>query len=255
MKNSNISTAFTISALLMMSSAYAENKQSNLEQNGQWLAGAGVLGRTQAQIGVDSTTYLIPYIAYYGQSFFFEMNDFGYSMVDRQGYQLGLIGSLRFDGYDSGDSPALQGMRPRDHAIDGGVRIVLSGSLGEAEVKGITDLTNTHDGSEISIAFSRPIIFHKTMIKPSLAVRWKSKKLMNYYYGVATDEVRSGRAAYNPDASLSWVTELDVMHGLSKHLSVVVNLAYEQLGTEYTDSPIIEDDYVITMFGGLIYRF
>ena len=93
------------------------------------------------------------------------------------------------------------------------------------------------------------------MIKPSLTARWDSQDFIHYYYGVNDDEVHTGRNSYKPDANLVWIANLNVMHPLTRRWSISGNVAYQFLNSDHTDSPIIEDDYIVNAFVGLVYAF
>ncbi len=244
-----------IVAVFLSKPINAQTAPGQSQQSGQWLAGAHIWHVSNPIKDADSNTLPLPFLAYYGEHVFFEMNRFAYFLTKQEHYRIGLVGNIRLMGFDEDDSPILEDMQSRDNSLEVGANITIFSPLGQAEIQALTDISDAHNGEIISLKYSKSVKINNTMVKPSLIARWGSKDFMRYYYGVSPDEARTNRNSYKPDASLVWIANLNVTHPLTRQWSISSNLTYQALSSNHTDSPIIDDDYIVNAFIGLVYAF
>jgi outer membrane protein len=160
-------------------------------------------------------------------------------------------------GYDSDDSDALNGMRDRRMSMDAGLKadhalpwheVVLSGKV-------LADALSRSDGMEYELALRRSFKGKIFRLIPSVGVRYQSGSMVDYYYGVRDNEVRAGRAAYEPRGSLDPFAKVIFTSGISKQWVIMTMLGVESLGSEIRKSPIVDESYVVNAAVGLTYRF
>jgi len=165
----------------------------------------------------------------------------------------------RLSGYDEDDSSLLDGMDDRDWSIDGGIGINWFTGVGLFALTCVTDLFGRHDGQELD--FSYTILFERagfTFI-PSAGVRYKSDNLVDYYYGVESDEsrfdTRITRPAYEGNDAVDPYLRLVVRRKITERWSLLGALQYEWLDSEISDSPIVDDSYETSCMLGVLYSW
>ena len=84
---------------------------------------------------------------------------------------------------------------------------------------------------------------------------WQSGQLANYYYGVRGSEATVARPAYKADSSLLLQAGVSADYPLNAHWSINARAVLTRLADEISDSPIVEDDYIVSGFIGVGYRF
>jgi outer membrane protein len=161
----------------------------------------------------------------------------------------------RFDGYEEENSAALRGMDDRDMTLDGGVAFALRGEWGVFGASVVTDILGKHDGQEVELSYSKPVRRGKWVISPAAGLRWQSSNLVDYYYGVRTGEVRTGRPAYDANAAVNPFVGLRLLRSLGKRWTLLGAAQYEWFDDEISDSPIVDEDYDISVMAGLLYSF
>jgi len=86
-------------------------------------------------------------------------------------------------------------------------------------------------------------------------VTWHSKYLADRNVGVGRNEVRSDRAFYAPDAAFIPHLDLSIIYPLTESFAIVGNSGVEFLPDEYSDSPLIDEDYVLSVGLAVVYTF
>jgi MipA family protein len=225
-----------------------------------WDLGIGVASFQEPIKSLDREYLPIPMVAYRGERFNFQITTLSYriSQWGDLGFSAQVVG--RFDGYDPEDSPYLKGMSTRRDTLDYGFALDWKG----LELSVSQDALSEHDGQIISLGYSHGIEKGKWMLMPKLAVNWQSDKRINYYYGVAQDEVATlsidnqifNRTAYAVD-SRALIPELSLltMYHLNPSWFLIGGASAEFYPEEITDSPLVEDDMAWGMFFGIAKHF
>ena len=217
--------------------------------------GAGAVISSKPYDGVDSKVYPVPMFGYEGERLYLRGISGGYRLFQRGGWSIGPMLRPRFEGYEADDSDALTGMDDRDLTLDGGVDLSLKTNWGMFGVQVMTDLLGEHDGQELEASYMALFPYAGFYFVPSVALRWRSDDLVDYYYGVRASEARAGRPAYSPGDAISPVARLAIRRKLSDHWGFLLAFQYEWLDDEISDSPIIEDDTMISLLLGATYTF
>lgn len=102
---------------------------------------------------------------------------------------------------------------------------------------------------------SEPLLEKKLALKQIIGPSWRSKSLNNYYYGVRADEVLANRTVYESGRSVNPHVGIGLDYQLVGRWNIFSLLRNEWLATEITNSPIIDQNKVISVILGLVYRF
>lgn len=119
----------------------------------------------------------------------------------------------------------------------------------------LQDFTSVHNGQEARVSFGRGFHPGKSHVDVAAGVVWQSDRLLDYYYGVDPHEVSNISGTYEPESGVSPFFRVDWRRKLSSKWSFQATLHYKWLSPEITDSPIVEDDVVGTVFIGGVYHF
>lgn len=252
--------AFVVVGFLMVGGwCHAAESDTKAEDRPSISVGAGGIIRSQPYVGADVDVYPTLLFAYEGKRLYFRGVMGGYWLYSFDGVSVGPVIRPRFEGYTEDDSPALEGMHDRDWSIDGGLGLSWLTDIGLFGAAFVTDLLGRHNGQELDFSYTILFKYEGFDLIPSVGVRWMSANLVNYYYGVEADEIRFdqaiSRASYEGDGAVDPYLRLVVRHKLAGRWSLLGAAQYEWLDREITDSPIVDDDYVLSFLLGVLYTW
>lgn len=232
-----------------------KNLSALIEEVTTFHIGGGAFVQTQPYAGVDTKVYPAPVVAYEGERLYVRSAIVGYRLITGEGVSIGPQVEPRVQGYSADDSPFLSGMHDRHWSIDGGVNIEAITRVGVLGVTIATDLLGLNRGQEVEFRYLVMFPAFGFHLIPSGGVRWKSEKLVDYYYGVRPNEARPGRPAYEGEQAFDPFLRLVVRHELTKRWSLFTDATYEWLASEITDSPIVNNDHQLSFTVGALYAW
>ncbi|WP_088581168.1 MipA/OmpV family protein [Burkholderia ubonensis] len=157
-----------------------------------------------------------------------------------------------FDGYKASDSAALEGMQKRSGAFWYGPAVEWRTEFGTLSGE---YLVSGNKGQRTNIGFGTPFSFGSVSVEPHINVQWLSGKYVNYYYGVRSEESRSGRAAYGGASTINVSFGSRFAYRIGKHQSITLDVGVTRLGGGITDSPLVGKRFVPQVMGGYVYQF
>lgn len=179
----------------------------------------------------------------------------GFSDDDR-----GLGGSGQVDDSPNNDSSRetidVDDLHDRDIAALAGIEYSLYWRRITTNLQVLKDISSVHNGSEIRFSTTLPFrIGDKTSWSLATGFDWKDKKLLDYYYGIDEDEVENDNNAYHPSSGFSPFLKANWGYALSERWRLKASVHVRRLSREITDSPIVEDSAVTSVFFGGVYHF
>jgi MipA family protein len=218
------------------------------------VTGAGVMVLESPYKGADDYVYPVPVLIFESKRFFVDKTVAGYYFNDKMSpIRWAVIGSVRLQGYKADDSNDLNGMQDRDRALDGGLRISWKNKIIDMILDGVTDVSGTHEGQEISVSVTKELF--QGFLTPKAAIKWQSDGLVDYYYGVRPGEARAGRVEYSADAGLEYMAGITIAVPLGEKWALFGDIQCTFLGDDAGDSPITDDDTLMRYVMGAVYRF
>jgi len=219
--------------------------------------GVGVVYPQRPYKGYDNDVSVVPIIIMEYKRFFIDRTEFGFHVLDNDddegNLEVSLMAAPRFGGYEEDDSPDLAGMADRDHSFEMGARLKWKTEYFNITLKGLADVANKHQGQVAQVQISKPFI--EGFLTPRIAVEWQSKDFVDYYYGVRSGEAIAGRPAYSGEDTVNFIYGLTIAYPLNEHWVLVGDVQYMYFGEEISDSPIVDEDGVMTYAGGIVYQF
>ena len=260
------------------------------EKNWRFGVGLGYGQRTNPLIQSEDIPVVVDLdIAWFGERWFFDNFDLGFALVDNSHYTANVVARLNSDraffgktntryvnftitsggeqvpiaappgppgSPDQGIVEPIQLKVPdRDYAVELGLEMLFDGEWGHATLRAFHDVSNTHEGYEISADYSYRWVRGRFTIAPSVGVAYKSAELSDYYWGVHADEVLPTLQGFQVDGGIGWEAGLRTSYYITKSMRVAVSANYEQLTHNIALSPLVAEPYVIGYFAGLAWQF
>ncbi|MCW5624418.1 MAG: MipA/OmpV family protein [Burkholderiales bacterium] len=223
-------------------------------QDGRWGLGVGLRLQESPYRGQSPIVDLLPLLSYEGEKVYLRGTRAGWYLVDRDDFKLEVIGQFRLNRYTGEPEDYLAGMT-RERAFEGGASAIFPTGLGEWSVEAVSDLSSTHKGQEVSLAWARSWTVGDLTLRPSLSLNYYSRALSNYYYGVEPGEARPDRPAYAPGASNNLRLGLHASYRVTTNSYLYGSFGVNRFDGSVSDSPIIDRQAQFTLFGGYLYRF
>jgi outer membrane protein len=228
--------------------------------------GAGV--RTNPLVnGQDLPLVVVPQVSYYGNRFFLDNLDLGYSFFDGDRSTVSLIASPGYDrvyfyrsdlqnifvgGFGGNANLAAPSTPERVPARSRKVTY-LAGPEWTFKYHGITGQLDVlqeitgQKGQEVRAAIGTPVAMPKGTLTGNVGFTWKSANVVNYFYGAPG--IYDAGSAFDPFLKVGYTLPLSSKWRFNAFAQ------YEHLSNAIADSPIIADRYVATVFVGAIYAY
>lgn len=230
---------------------------------------------------------VLPNIHYYGEQFFIENNQLGYSFYQSEQLVISIVTQLNrekmfFNDWQpshlfvqqfsesAGLGPSFQepsdklavdksDVSKRKWAIDSGVQLnwFASDSI-NIEAKLLHDISNVYHGFNGQLSVYKKFQHSRwanTQFTVGAGVNWQSKAQANYYYGLSEDDNVGLKNLYQANSGIQPFISLNLAHNISKSWQLKFALKHELLDDNLTDSPLIEDNHISSAFIGVVYAF
>lgn len=225
--------------------------------------GVGITHGQSPYQGVSSNPNFLPaYISYEGKKGYFRGIEGGlhlWSQGERgKKFTISALGALRMEGYKASDSDYLQGMKKRKWSLDTGLGTALSLGYNRFSARIITDTLGRHKGYSAGMGYARIIpVTQKFMLIPSAHATWQSSHLLDYYFGVTNTETNTaiGRNAYKVKGDVQLRTSLLANYSFTPNTSLMLIATLRRLPNNVADSPLVDNNYVGSVFGAIAFSF
>lgn len=173
------------------------------ESNG-FFYGVGLGLNQELYQGYRRRVVPIPMIGYRGERLSVYGPFISYNVV-QQGYvNISLRLAPRFAGFDGSDSVVFAGMAKRKSSLDAGVELQVNVQQWRYELGVLADALTHSKGYELNSAMSYQYQKGPFFMVPKLSVYFVDKKMVDYYYGVRSEEATAERAAYQAGSAIHY---------------------------------------------------
>jgi outer membrane protein len=208
-------------------------------------------------VGVDNQNTNLLYLSYKYKNFYIEGLDAGYTFYKDTTFRLEILGTPRFYEVEPAfaDNGELDGIDITKPSYFGGLSTQLKAGRFLVTFQLLHDLIES-DGNEAVLQLSRPFhISDALTLTGSMGLTYQDSTLVGYYYGVQPNEVIPGRPRYDGASSLNYNVTLNATWLATRNIELLGQVKYDLLGDGITDSPIVDDDSLISYTLGIVYRF
>ena len=222
----------------------------------RWTLGLLAIERDAPYRQLDEDLLVVPLVRFEGERFYLRGLRGGVVLAESGGFEFGGFLQARGDGYDAADSPYLAGMADRKFSLDAGVAASWRvPRIGQFEASLATDMLDRSGGQEAEVSWTGLVRAAGWQFLPSLALRWQSQDMVDYYYGVRAGEAIVGRPAYAPGSALFPEVSLLATRPLGERWQLFARAGHTWLPSEVTDSPLVDQDSRTSVLVGLGYTF
>ncbi|WP_286996084.1 MULTISPECIES: MipA/OmpV family protein [Shewanella] len=237
----------------------------------------------------DIPLYVIPSIAYYGENWFFDNGNLGLTLAESENYTINLVTAYsreraffyRWDpsnvftfGGSSQMSKATESraapmmlmqaneppkvfneLEDRHFTFLGGAEAFFYTQYGILNLSLTHDMFNVHQGTEAKARWLYHLNLERWKLEFALNIEWKSKEIVDYYFGVRPSENAYWSQAYQGSSGFNRGLEFTGRYSLNEDWDLVLGLRYTKLADEIAKSPLLDEDDVRAFFIGAAYRF
>lgn len=228
----------------------------------------------------DIPLYIIPSITYYGENWYFDNGNLGYTLAEEEKYTLNLTTSYSADPfYFMKTSPAglfysgfffedkdrkphfiefadeFNELEDRNFTLLGGLELYIYTRAGTVKLAAAKDLFSVHNGTQAEAQWSYNLAYERWNFDLALGLDWKSSQVIQYYYGIRPSENLFWSFVFHPHAGFNKRIEARVSYAIDENWNFLMVAQHTQLSEEIARSPILFQDYSNTFFLGATYRF
>lgn len=145
-------------------------------------------------------------------------------------------------------------LHDREMTALGGLEYNLQLDEVNLQLQWLHDLLNKHDGQEVRVSLGREWQMNRHTLNLSTGLLWQDAKTLNYYYGISAEEA-AVEDIYQPDAGISPMLSFDWHYRLTENWDLRFFSSYRYLDDEIKQSPIVNDNKIMTVFVGGVYHF
>jgi outer membrane protein len=242
----------------LMAEEVSPQSLPRIEEGLHGSVGLLAFARSQPYKGMNGNLLLLPALNIEKSDFYLRGITAGYRLLSfKQRNSIDLILRPRLVGYRADDGgEAFRGMHNRSDSLHGGVSANMQFDSLKLNIDALTDLLGKSKGQEVSASVGNAFRLDPALsITPSVGLKWQSEKYTDYYYGVTAQEASLVRPLYKGKSVLNYTAGLNVNYLLNKQSHLFAQFEYERLGSEITDSPLVEDNKVMRFYLGYGWHF
>ena len=213
-------------------------------------------------LGDDSSGFAYPYLTSFRHNAFtndwliLSNGDVGVRWVNDSGWVLGAVTRVRTEGTDTTLLDELADIDVRKWTVEAGPLIGWRRWPVHFELKHYQKIFSSYGGPTTELQVSLPREHPWGWFVPSVSLVRNSADHNRYYYGVSATEagVNAGLDPYTPGSSLNTKVRLSTGYAINGDWLLTVSLNHEWLGSEISDSPIIDRNSIWSGNIGIAYN-
>lgn len=255
-------TLRTLVPLLLAASGASLHLQAQAHGSGdpdtegsQWGLGIAVMSEISPYRDVDDKTEVWPLLTFENRW----VRLFGPGIELKLGtsgpLSFGLTANYARDGYEANDSPVLAGMAERKASVWLGARVGLRSDIAEVTAEWSADGASHSKGQQFKLGAEHRFALGDFGLTPRLSATWQDRKYVQYYYGVAENEARAGRAAYTPGSAINTEIGLRLDYRLAPQQILFADLGVNVLDSRIKNSPLVDRSSLPEVRAGWMHRF
>ncbi|MEO1204268.1 MAG: MipA/OmpV family protein, partial [Pseudomonadota bacterium] len=154
----------------------------------------------------------------------------------------------------NGDPEELRGLRNREWSLEAGPFVAWRGWPVQIELDTYFDILGRNDGSTVQLTFLLPYEFDWGYLVPEVGVSHSDENFNNYFFGITAPEAAPGRPVYVAGADTNSFARISYGYRLGRRWLLSGSVGVEWLGSEITNSPIVDRDRLLSARLGLAYN-
>lgn len=224
--------------------------------------GAGGYYQSQPYQAVDALTLPTPLIFFDNGYIYARWVRFGAYFLGNEGKRFSWGFSLTIQprtlGYASSDSAQLAGMDEKKSSWEAGIAYSMKfNGVGYFEFLALQDVLQNSNGRLYRAELGKKIVLDKLTFVPSVLAIYFDKQFNNYYYGVKAHEANAAlnRNAYEANGGMNYAAQLFINYDINHNWHILANARYDHLAKTIAQSPITQDNYILSGMLSAMYSF
>lgn len=152
-------------------------------------------------------------------------------------------------------SISLDDIAKRKFALDVGLRFHKYVEDSEWTLTFLQDASGVHDGQQLALEYKYGFSVNQWRFGTAAKLTWKSSNLIDYYYGLDESDNVDLSQYYRGSSGIYPSLRISVAHPISDQWQWFAYAKYEFLDNGMTNSPLVDENQVTTLFTGVSYRF
>lgn len=153
----------------------------------------------------------------------------------------------------------LEDVANRKWALDAGIQAdwFLS-EKNHLTIRLLHDVNNTYNGFNGKIEFGHHFTvfgMSETQWKLTTGINWLSKQQTDYYYGIGARDKIDPNYFYHGKSALNPYIKIKSNYKLNNNWRLTFTIRSEFLGKGISDSPLVKDEIIKTLFLGVVYAY
>jgi outer membrane protein len=236
--------SYLLASLVFSTAAMADEDRGEarekIERQG-FVYGAGLVVKKEIYKGFDRRVIPLPTIGYRGEKLTVLAPFVSYDLAKFEAIKFSLRAAPRFQGFDDSDSDIFEGMEERRFSMDTGVGLRYAKNDWKVDIGAMFDVLNRSNGYELHSRLGRVFNYGPFFFEPKVTVSYVDAKHVDYYYGVASDEVNSFRSQYSGESTVNTSFDFSVSTPIFFGGFTSISVGRTWFGSGITDSPLVED--------------
>lgn len=240
---------------------------------------------------VDGNTIplvLIPDIAWYGESAYFDNGELGWQWLPNRHSSIELFvapniekanftfwhtanilipaASLGNDIFEPGAPNidpsedthyelSVDDVQSRRWAFDIGLRWQWIAAQHRWSMKVASDISGVHQGQHALLEYRYHWRMNRWRFSIAPHIKWVSSDLTDYYYGVSSEDTEQSALWYQGRSGTQWGLAANAAYIFNEHWQGMLRIQSIKLHTGMVDSPLVNESHIHSVFVGLAYRF
>ncbi|MBN2685900.1 MAG: MipA/OmpV family protein [Pontiellaceae bacterium] len=228
-----------------------------LGERGRIGIGPGLLWQSSPYKGYDGGVYqFIPAITYIGERIQWFGPQVQVGLIGSGTVRLAATGAYRIGPYKEEDSNFLLGMGDAEDTFMAGLALEAELFQGiDLSVGASADVLDQIGGLQARCRLNKAYQLGILRVSPNVALNWMDSAMAENDYGVPVSQATAWRPAYNPGSSFSTETGVGLSLEITSSWQLNGNIGIEWLDSSATQSPILEEDYLLKGYVALSYLF
>jgi outer membrane protein len=254
----------------------------------EWQLGIALgLGFTSNPLvgGDDIPLVILPDIAWYGEAAYFDNGELGYQWLDQKSYSFVtylnidteraffnfwhpaniLLPVNRFNQIAAADAPGISGpeqlsvsidsVSRRNWAVMGGGRGYFRQNNAEWQLSLEKDLSGTHNGKKLDLSYQYFWQWPTFRFSTQFKMIWKSRALVDYYYGIKKQDNVDPSFFYQASSGWQPAIVMSLQKKMQNNWYWLSRISIQKLHSGMTNSPLVEEGNIYSVFSGFAYQF
>lgn len=212
--------------------------------------------------GLERSGFAYPYLTAFRHNAFTDDwlvltgGDVGVRWVNDAGWVLGAVARVRTEGTSSTLLDELADIDVRKWTVEAAPLVGWRGWPVHLELKRYYELFSSYGGPATEFKLSAPREYTWGWLVPSVTFVRNSTEHNRYYYGVSESEADAnpGLDSYAPGSSTNLIAAISAGYAINNRWLLSLSLDHEWLGSEISDSPIVDKDSIWSGRVGIAYN-